>query len=102
MDDPIMAQPRGARKIAVEGVELESDDDSGEIVVVLPQDLVSQISIQKTAPAPKTHQQDSTHPEVPQDTGVEDPGGDILQDAKLCVRPPEDATDLALRQKYSI
>ena len=29
-DDPIVAQPRGARKIAVEGVEMDSDDNSGE------------------------------------------------------------------------
>ena len=64
--------------VTVDEAELDSDDDSGEIVIVPPQDLVSQIAVQKTAPAPKSHQQESTHPEVPQDTGVEDPGDDIL------------------------
>ena len=85
------------------GTELDSEDDSGEIVIVTPPDLASQIAVQKTAPAPKSHQQDSTYPEVPQDTGVEDPGDDILQDAKLY----EDAAIeycnayQALEQKYS-
>ena len=82
-DDPIMAQLRGVRKIAKEGAKLDEEDDSREIVIVSLQDLASQIAIQKTAPAPNIHQQTSMHPGVPQDIDVEDPGDDMLHDAKL-------------------
>ena len=33
-------------------------DDSGEIVIVPPQDLVSQIAVQKTHTAPEHHEED--------------------------------------------
>ena len=102
-DDPIVAQLRGSRKITVEEVGLDSDDNSGEIVIVPLQDLVSQIAARKNAPASKSHQQDSTHPEVPHDTGVEDPGDDILQDVKLYQDAAIEYCNAyqALEQKYS-
>ena len=46
-------------------VGLDNEEDSKEIVIVHPQDLVSQITFQRTTPALETHQQDFTEPEVP-------------------------------------
>ena len=80
-EDPIMAQPRGSRKIAVDGVEIDSDD-LGEIVIMPPQDLASQIAVWKTTTAPEYNQKDPTNPEVSHDMEVEDPE-DMLHDAKL-------------------
>ena len=82
-DDPIVAQPRGAREIAMGEVEPDSEEDSGEIVIVPPMDLTSQIAVWRTNPTPEFQQQGSIHPHVQQALGVEDPVGDILQDAKL-------------------
>ena len=48
-----------------------------------PQDLASQITVQRTNPTPDTQQQGFTCPHVQQTVGVEDPVGDILQHAKL-------------------
>ena len=71
------------KKPAVVGAKLDEDDDLGEIVIMPLQDLVSQIAIQKTGPAPDVHQQAYMHPEVPQGIDEEDPGDDILRDDKL-------------------
>ena len=85
------------------GVGLDGEEDSGEIVVVPPQDCIGQITVQRIIPALETYQQDFTHPEVPQVAGVEDPVDDILQDAKIY----QDATIeyqnayQTLKQKYS-
>ena len=76
-----MAQPRSSRKNAMDGAETDSDD-SGEIVIMPPQDLASQTAVQKTTTAPESHQKDPTHPEVSHDMEVEDPG-DMLCNAKL-------------------
>ena len=51
-EDPIIAQPRDSRTSAVDGA------DSGEIVIIPPQDLSSQIAVQKTTTAPEHHQED--------------------------------------------
>ena len=82
-DDPIVTQPGGTREIAVGKVEPDSEDDSGEIVIVPSQDLVSQIAVWRTTPTQETHQQGFKHPHVQQAIGVEDTLGDILQYAKL-------------------
>ena len=102
-DDSIMAQPRGSRKITMDEAELDRGDDLGEIVIMPLQDLASQIAVQKTSPASKSHQQESTHPEVPQYTGVEDPGDDILPDAKLYQDTAVEYPNAyqAFEQKYS-
>ena len=82
-DDPIVAQPGGAREIAVGEVEPDSEEDSTGGEHLPPDDLMSQIAVQRTTPTPETHQQGFIHPHVQQAIGVEDPVGDILQDAKL-------------------
>ena len=83
-DDPIVAQPRGAREIAVGEVEPDSEEDfNRRNSNCASQDLVSQIAVWRTTPTPETHQQGFIHPHVQQAIGVEDPVGDILQDAKL-------------------
>ena len=78
-----MAQPRGVREIAVGEEEPDSEEDSTGGKHSPPIDLVSQIAVRRTTPTPETHQQGFKHPHVQQAIGVEDPVGDILQDAKF-------------------
>ena len=63
-------------------------DDSGEIVIVPPQDLASQIAVRKTPTAPDQH---------------EEGPGDMLQDVKLYQDAAIEYHDAyqALKKKYS-
>ena len=56
-EDPIIAQPRGSRKSA--GIVLRWIVMTwGEIVIMPPQDLASQIAVRKITTAPEHHQED--------------------------------------------
>ena len=102
-DDPLVAQPRGAREIAMGEVEPDSEEDSTGGDHSPPKDLASQIAVWRTTPTPETHQQGFKHPHVQQAIGVKDLVGDILQDAKLYQDAAIEyqSTYKALQKRYS-